>query len=703
MDSTSSCAPGGLWPQTAAPSPSRIDHPIKQLGRSRNDPYAWLKFIPQAGTRTLAALPPTLRAHLESEISYADNILSALQPMAEDFEEQMNRRAMQCDVSLPSISTGWEHGWRIPAGAVHRVFFRTSGAGQEQILLNEAERAKDTSYYRATDHQRSPDDRYFAWAEDVIGDDRHRICVLDTCHGEIKTIVQSDAFGYGGFTFSASSRYLFWVWRDPHSRPTRCYRTSVDGNETVLIYEEHDPAVFMQVTRTAADGFVALTLAGPDMSEVRLIASDDETSSPKVVRPRQKGTVYEINEWAGRLMMLTNADGARERKLLSLDPNDFSVQSELVPHRAAVSIISMIPFADALVTLERKDGLHQLILRYPDGRERPIVFNDAAYVIEPVRGQAYNAAQIRIVHQTPANPPRWIDIDFASGQTKVVAQTDFPEYDPDAYLVERLYATASDGEQIPVTVLSRRNVDADTALPLLLTGYGAYGISSEPKFSVPATVLVDAGFRFAIAHVRGGSEKGRQWFLDGRGMKKKNSMTDFIACATHLVQTGLAAKGQIVAHGISAGGLLVGGAMNIDPTIWAGVIAQVPFVDMLNTMSDADHPLVPLFRPDWGDPLSDPQAYDYIASISPYENVRSAAYPPVLCTAGLKDDRVPYWEPAKLIANIRYHSTAQNPAVLLLDQESGHQSSGDRASEFAQAALFWAFAKQCVQTGQCAE
>ena len=228
---------------------------------------------------------------------------------------------------------------------------------------------------------------------------------------------------------------------------------------------------------------------------------------------------------------------------------------------------------------------------------------------------------------------------------------------------------------------------------------GLFGTTAEklpvrPADQIP--LLVDAGFRYAIAHVRGGSEKGRRWFLDGRRMKKRNSMTDFIACATHLLESGRAAPGQIVAHGLSAGGLMACGAMNIAPEAWAGVIAQVPFVDMLNTMSDADHPLVPLFRPDWGDPLADPQAYDYIASISPYENVVSAAYPPLLCTAGLKDDRVPYWEPAKLVANVRHLSRSDNPAVLLLNPDSGHQSSGDQDSEFAEAALFWAFALACV-------
>lgn len=697
MSSPSHPCHAATWPSVNAPVAPRQDHFIEQLGRSRNDPYAWMKYIPESGTRTLDTLPTPLHDHLAAEMAYADDVLSPLAPLVDQFKAQMEARAPHEAVTLPPDSHGWRYGHRVPEGATRRVFYRISPSGEEQILLDEAERAEGTHYYRATDHQPSPDDRYFAWAEDIIGDDRHRICIYDAQRDELSTIVPADAFGYGGLTFSASSQYLFWIRRDVHSRPTQLYRTTIASQETVLIYEERDPAMFMQLARTAANGFITLTLAGPESSEVRVLSSADETGPLHVIRPRQRGVVYEINEWAGQLLMLTNTDGALDRKLLALNAITFEIEAELVPHRDGISILSVMPFAAALVTLERQNGQHSLVLRSPDGTVTPITFEDIAYAIELIPGQAYQASRMRFVHQTPASPPQWIDLDLSTGRMKVVAQTCLNQFNSQDYRVERLYARAPDGEQVPVTVLSRRDLSANSPAPLLLTGYGAYGISSEPVFSLPATVLVDAGFRYAIAHVRGGSEKGRRWFLEGRAMKKKNSMTDFIACANHLIEAGYADSRWIVAHGLSAGGLLVAGATNIAPTMWAGVIAQVPFVDMLNTMSDADHPLVPLFRPDWGDPLADPEAYDYIASISPYENVQAAPYPPVLCTAGLKDDRVPYWEPAKLIAHIRHRSTSGNPAVLQLDLESGHQSSDDQESEFSQAALFWAFAQQCVQ------
>lgn len=686
-----------LWPSLTPPRAPRVDHWIEQLGRRRNDAYSWMKFIPAQGSRTLATLPPMLRAHLTAEMDYARAMLAPLAAERQRFVDLMMARVPENAAPPPLEGTGWRYGSRLPAGSAHPVFFRTAPDGKEQVLFDEAQRARGHAYYRASEHQPSPDHRYFLWAEDVIGNDRHRICVLDTQTGAIRIAVDADAYGYGAVTFAPSSRYLFWIWRDARNRPTRLYRTLSAGGEAVLVYEETDPAIFMSVKRTAADGFVALTLGGPDMGEVRLIAAHAETAAPRVVRARHRGTVYEVDEWGGKLLLLTDADGAIDRKLLSLDPESFAEQAELVPHREGTPILSIHPFADALVRLERQDGLHRLILLHADGTEIPLGFDAPANAIELVPGQDYAAKHVRITWQTPADPPRSFDVALASGARKLVGEERLRGYDPSAYRVERMEARASDGTLVPLTVLSRRDMPASTAAPMLLHGYGAYGISSDPLFSLPATVLVDAGWRFAIAHVRGGSEKGKRWFLEGRRDKKANSMTDFIACAHHLHDIGYAKKDAIVAWGLSAGGLLVGGALNREPGLWAGVIAQVPFVDMLNTMSDADHPLVPLFRPDWGDPLADPAAYDYIAAISPYENARRAAYPPVLCTAGLKDDRVPYWEPAKFVAAIREQSTSGNPVILLLDPDAGHQSSGDRESAFATAATFWAFAQNCVR------
>lgn len=684
------------WPNVLPPRSPRISHMIEQLDRKRDDAYSWMKFIPEGGERTRANIPAPVATMLNGENAYAEAVLKPLASQRAELLEAMLARTLG-EMAAPAIERdGWAYSSEVPAGAVHVIYSRRKADGDAELLVDEAARAKGQPYFRTTGHQPSPDHRWFAWAEDVIGNDRHRILIRDNRDGKIRTLVDKDAYGYGGLVFGPSSEWLFWIWRDARNRPTRLYRTSVDGGTTELVYEEQDPAIFMGVRRTAADGFVALKLSGPDTAEVRVVRAGAETSPPEIVWPRRPGVLYEIDEWNDDLIVTTDADGAFDMKLLRLDAKSFAIKDTLVPHRAGTPILSVHPFAGALVRLERVDGQHSVAILQPDGSEQRVAFDDPAYAIEVPADQPYRAAQVLIVHQSPKSPRRWIEVGLKDAKQRVVQQQPVARFDPDDYEVERLFAPAPDGELVPITLLSRRGALKDGKAPLLQYGYGAYGISSDPEFSIPALTLVDRGWRFAIAHVRGGSEKGRQWFLGGRKFTKRNSFTDFIACAEYLATQGYTAKGRVVAYGLSAGGLLVGASLNIAPTLWGGVIAKVPFVDMLNTMSDAAHPLVPLFRPDWGDPLADPKAYDYIASISPYENVVAAPYPPLLCTAGLKDDRVPYWEPAKLVAEVRYKSISGNPAMLLTDMDSGHQGSGDVKSEYGEMALFWAFATRCV-------
>ncbi|GAB5349740.1 S9 family peptidase [Alteriqipengyuania sp. 357] len=686
----------GCWPNASPPAAPRMDHWIEQLGRRRNDPYSWMKFIPEEGVRSLENLPPRLAGHLQQEADYAHAMLHPLEPRRDAFVSAMLARSGNAQSDPPLMREEWLYYSYVPQGAARPVHVRRRPGGAEQVLIDEAVRAQGHAYYRATDFQPSPDHRYYAWAEDVVGNDRHRICILDTQNGSVRVLVPGDAYGYGGLTFAPESDNLFWIWRDARNRPTRLYRSPVDGGDATLVYEERDPAMFMQVHRTAAGGFVVLEISGPDTSEVRLIARGAEGRSPRVVRERADGIIYSVHEWNGQLLMLTNMDGAFDGKLVLLDPQTLETGATMVPHRPGRPIVSLLPFAAGMVRLERADGLHRLVLMQPDGAEREIGFDAPAFALTLPEGQDYSVSSVRVGIETPARPMAWYDIDLASGERELVGQTELQDYDPDAYRVERTQAQAADGTMVPVTVLSRRDRPRDPSAPLLLYGYGAYGVSSEPVFSLPATVLVDSGWVYAIAHVRGGGEEGRQWFLEGRRFQKRNSMTDFIACARHLVAQERCAADKLVAYGLSAGGLLVAGAMNIAPEMWAGVIAKVPFVDMLNTMSDADHPLVPLFRPDWGDPLADPQAYDYIASISPYENVKPVPYPALLCTAGLKDDRVAYWEPAKLVAQVRHRTTNSEPAILHVDPDAGHQGSADLRTEYSEMAMFWAFAEKCV-------
>ena len=696
---TMNASRAACWPSVAPPQAPRIDDVITQLGRQRNDPYSWMKFIPEKGVRTMSNLPDMVRTHLQAEAAYADAMLGVLERRQQAFINAMLARSASSE-SMPALRNGdWRYMTVRPEDSAYPVHMREHEDGRRETLVDEGARAKGHAYYRASEFQPSPDHRYFAWAEDTVGNDRHSICVLDTHDGTIRTLVPADAYGYGGLTFSPGSAYLFWIWRDARNRPTKLFRTPVGGGDHVLVYEETDPAIFMQVARTAQDGYVALDLSGPDTSEVRLIPRGAETGPARIVRERRQGITYQVFEWQNQLLALTNADGAFDRKIVRLDPGTLDFGETLVAHQPGRPIVSLLPFAGALVRQERSNGLQQLVIMTPEGETMRIDFDDAAYALTVPPQQDYAAGTLRVGYETPSTPVRWLDIDLSTGERSLVSAAKLSGHDPEDFIVERIEVAAPDGALVPVSILSRRDAPRDGSSPLLLYGYGAYGVSSEPEFSLPATVLVEAGWRYAIAHVRGGAEKGQQWFIDGKRFNKRNSMTDFVACARALAERGYGAPQKIVSYGLSAGGLLVGGAMNIAPELWAGVIAKVPFVDMLNTMSDADHPLVPLFRPDWGDPLADPEAYDYIASISPYETVSRSPYPPLLCTAGLKDDRVAYWEPAKLVAEVRAKSTSGNPAILHVDPEAGHQTSAGITSEYAELARFWAFAERCV--GRC--
>jgi oligopeptidase B len=330
-------------------------------------------------------------------------------------------------------------------------------------------------------------------------------------------------------------------------------------------------------------------------------------------------------------------------------------------------------------------------------KDRELAFDEVAYQVELEPQQAYASRSLRLVYETPRTPKQWLSVDLASGRRTVLqTQPVGGDFDSSRYVVQRIFAPASDGESVPVTILMKRGAALDRSAPLLLYAYGSYGISSEAGFSIPALALVDRGWIYAIAHVRGGSENGRRWFLDGRHLKKRNTFTDYIACAEHLCARGYTKPRRIVAHGLSAGGLLMGAIANLRPDLWAAVVAQVPFVDMLNTMSDAEHPLVPMFRPDWGDPLADAQDYDYIASISPYENVRRQAYPSILATTAVRDDRVGYWEPAKWIAALREKNTGSEPILFKIDMIAGHQGGGGRSDQLELMALFYGYAQWTI-------
>ncbi|WAC48001.1 prolyl oligopeptidase family serine peptidase [Asticcacaulis sp. SL142] len=685
---------GTLTPPIPAVRPKRIE----QLGRVRTDNYAWLRDPNySAFLKGERPLDPEIEAHLNAENAYADQVMIAAQAWEGTFAVNMMAMTAASDPVPSAPKGGFIYYTYVRPGEDHLVHARKpAGGGDEQVLLDEQARSRGQSYYRVIEAQISPDHSLFVWAEDLKGSDRHRICVHDLKTGEIRS--WEDGYGWSGLTVSADSQWVFWIWRDPYGRPAKVYRANARGPVVqTLIYEEKDPALFVSIGRMASDAYNFIHISGPDVDEWRLIPADAPTAAPQLMQARNVGLHYEVCDWNGKLVITTDADGAVDGKLMTALPGQSASDWQAFrPYAAGTHILSVTPFKDHLVIRQRRDGKLEIVVMSKDGKTAQVAFDEPAYDVTVADGQVFYGHTVRLIYQSPRTPPHHIDYDMATGTHTVVTRQTIANFDPEKYEVRRLMAPAPDGETVPLTVLMRTGTKLNGQSPLLIYGYGAYGLSSEAEFSIPALALVNEGFIYAIAHVRGGSEKGRNWFLNGRRFKKANSFTDFNACADYLIKHKYTRKRKIVAYGLSAGGLLVGGAMNLRPDLYAGVIAQVPFVDMLNTMSDDTHPLVPAFRPDWGDPLTDPVAYDYIAAISPYENVRKAAYPMVLATAGVRDDRVSYWEAAKWVANLRVHTTSDKPILFKVNMTAGHQSASGLSDIYAQMATFWAFAQLSV-------
>lgn len=665
-------------------------HPLRidQLGRVRIDPYAWLK--PKNWKevwRDPSVLDPRILAYLQEENRYCDAVLKPTERLQAQLVEEMKRH-LAAAADSPAVPDGpWAYSSRLAPGAQQPVYLRKPvGGGAEQVLLDAAERARGKPYLAIRNATHSPDHGLFAWAEDRSGAEKFTIFIKDLATGAV-IAGPSDAFG--DFAFSADGRFLFWVWRDPNSRPRRLYRRLARGGADSLVYEESDPGFLMEVTASASREWLFLRSFNDVTSEVRIIDARRAESAPLLVAPRRTGVDYAIEHWRDRFVMRTNSDGAEDYRLAWTPvTSPGGPWRPWIPNRAGRTITELHPRAGDFAWLERVEGNLHIMVCGADGVARePVHFSEAAYVLA-VQPSDYRDDALWITIESPRLPPRWERCDLATGAQQVLSS----EQAQGDYVLKRIHARAADGAMVPVTVLHAAGTPIDGSAPLLLTGYGAYGYSYETKYSAPVLALVDRGWVWAVAHVRGGAEKGRAWFEAARQLKKKISFTDFVSCAEALIASGHTRRKRIAIHGFSAGGLLVGAAENMRPDLWSAVIGQAPFVDMLNTMSDATHPLVPLTRPVWGDPLSDPRAYDYIASYSPYENVRAQRYPATLATTAIGDDRVGFWEPAKWIATLRRHSTSGKPMLLHTETAGGHQGASGRFDELAQMARMYAFA-----------
>lgn len=687
-----------------APAAAKIPHVVEQVGRTRVDDYAWMKDQNwQQVMRDPSVLRPDIRAHLEAENAYTRLLLEPTEALQAKLFEEMRGRIKEDDASVPAPDGPWAYYSRFAVGAQHPVYARRPRdlPGGEEILMDVDAMARGKAYFQVSAVGHSPDHRLWAWAEDDQGSEYYAIKVRDLESGAV--IDGPVTSSTGDFTFSACSLFLFWIWRDEHGRPAKVFRRAARGGDDVLVYEETDPGMFLSIDLSSSKRWVMIGAGDHETSEVLLIPSSDPLAAPKVAQPREVGVQYSLEHWNDRFIVRTNADGAVDFKLMEAHEDDPSKATwqEWLPHRPGIFVTGMHAFRHWLVRTERENALDRIVVSNDQGlTEYPIDFDEEAFALTLDAGYEYDTDEVRFVYNSPTTPRQWFDYDMRTRERILRKTQEIPSgHDPAKYVARRLYATAPDGEQVPVTVLMLKDTPLDGSAPVMLYGYGSYGIAMEPAFSIRNLSLVDRGWVWATAHVRGGSEKGFGWFLDGRKEKKPNTFSDFVACAEALVEGGYGRAGAIAIYGGSAGGLLVGAANNLRPDLWGAVIGAVPFVDVLNTMSDASLPLTPPEWPEWGNPLEDPAAYDLIASYSPYDQVGDKPYPPVLATGGLSDPRVTYWEPSKWVAKLRDRSTSGNPILLKMNMEAGHGGASGRFDFLKEIALDYAFAVWALDRG----
>jgi oligopeptidase B len=702
-------------PKTAAlppvaPSPIRQPFEITQLGHTRIDDYHWMKDDNwQAVLRDPGLVRADIKAALTEENAYSAAMLEDTKALQEDIFAEMKGRIKEDDASVPSPDGDWEYYSRFETGAQHPIVARRPRTKEafpapipstedtraaEQILLNEDERAKGSDFYETSDTQHSPDHSLFAWGEDTQGSEYYTVYVKDLATGEIlpAPIESCD----GGFTFSPDSQYIFWTWRDENSRPAKVYRRPARGGEDVLVYDEPDEGFFLHVGTLSSDAFISIAGGNHETNETWLIPAATPEAAPFCVQPREDGIQYDIDHWDDRFIIRTNADDAIDFKLMVsfAEKPARDTWTDLVPHRPGIYITGSGVYKRHMIRMERENANTRIVItRKADMTEHEISVAEEAYSLGAAGGYEYDTDILRYSYTSPTTPAQTFDYDMETREQVLRKVQVIPSgHNPKDYVARRLYATAPDGQQVPITALMKADTKLDGSAPLMLYAYGSYGMPMDPGFSIRSLSLVNRGWVYAIAHIRGGSEKGYGWFLDGRKYKKMNTFTDFIACAESLCDAGYGTRGRIVAYGGSAGGMLMGAVTNLRPDLWAGVIGAVPFVDVLNTMSDISLPLTPPEWPEWGNPLEDEEAYQYIASYSPYDNISAKPYPPVLATGGLSDTRVTYWEPMKWIARLREKSTSDAPMLLKINMEAGHGGASGRFDFLKEIAFDYAFA-----------
>jgi oligopeptidase B len=664
----------------------KIPTHLEKHGHVRIDDYYWLRERDN----------PKVIAYLEAENAYAENEMAHTEPSAEALFEEIKARFKQTDMSVPYRRDGYFYYTRYEAGKEYPIFARKKGSleQREEIMLDANVLAEGHEFFSIGGWAVSSGRDLLAYAVDTQGRRVYTTYFKNLTTGETLADIIPEVSE--NLTWANDNRTLFYAKQDPTTlRAYQIYRHVLgsDPAEDQLVFEETDETFAAYIYKTKSKKYLMIVSSHTLSQEYRYLDADNPTGTFRIFLARERDHEYHLDHYQDRFLIRTN-DLAKNFRLMStlVDHTGREHWKEIIPHRQDIFLGDFEIFRDHLVLEERARGLTQIrVIPWSGGDGYYLEFAEPAYRANLGTNLEFDTTTVRFEYTSMKTPLSIYDCDMVTqAKTLLKREEVLGGFDPDNYVTERLYVPAADGAEIPLSIVYRKGIERNGQNPLLLYGYGAYGLSIDPSFASPRLSLIDRGFVYAIAHVRGGQELGRQWYEEGRLLKKKNTFTDFIACAEHLIHHGLTNPGKLFAMGRSAGGLLMGAVTNMRPDLFKGVVAEVPFVDVITTMLDASIPLTTGEYDEWGDP-NQKEYYDYILSYSPYDHVDGKDYPNLLITAGLHDSQVQYWEPAKWAAKLRAFKTDNNRLLLKTNMEAGHGGASGRFKRHHETAFAYAF------------
>ncbi|MBX2922774.1 MAG: S9 family peptidase [Chitinophagaceae bacterium] len=680
------------WPKGIQPPIAPVKEHIRVVHNDTvTDNYYWMIDYFKKGPDNAEVVK-----YLEEENTYLDTMMSGTKVLREKLYDEMRGRIKEKDESVPVFKNGYYYYTRTEEGKEYFKYCRKKGTldAPEEILLDVDEMAKGHPYYSAAGFNISEDNKLMAFGIDTISRRQYTIHIKNLETGEL---YEDMIRGTGGRSeWANDNKTLFYTENNPVtllSEKIKRHRLGTNAAADVTVYEEKDPSNYISVGKSKSGKSIFIVSQATLSSEWRFISADEPDAAFRIFQPRMTEVLYDIADLGDRFYIITNLHAKNFRLMeCSLNKTDSAGWKEVIAHRPDVLLQEISVFKNHLVINERKNGLVQLrIKNISSGEDHYIDFGEPAYYAGLDDNPEFNSGTVRYTYTSLTTPGSVYDYNMQTKERKLMKQQEVVGgYDPKDYVSERLYATAQDGTKVPISLVYKKGYVKNGSAPLLLYAYGSYGHSTDAAFSANRLSLLNRGFVFAIAHIRGGQEMGRQWYEDGKMMKKKNTFTDFIDCGQYLIDQKYTSKEHLYAQGGSAGGLLMGAVTNMAPGMWNGVIAQVPFVDVVNTMLDTSIPLTTNEFDQWGNP-QDKEAYEYMKSYSPYENIEKKNYPNILVTTGLHDSQVQYFEPAKWVAKLRTMKTNNNILLLHTNMNFGHGGASGRFDYLKDMALMYAF------------